>query len=53
MTTIKKIYKNINLNKELTIKLLEKNAQNSEFGLDIVEITELIKNKNFTKARDI
>ncbi|AXK49369.1 hypothetical protein CRU87_05130 [Aliarcobacter trophiarum LMG 25534] len=49
MTTIKKIYKNINLNKELTIKLLEKNAQNSEFGLDIVEITELIKNKNFTK----
>ena len=49
MTTIKKIYKNINLNRELTIKLLEKNGQNSEFGFDSSEIIELIKNKNLTK----
>lgn len=44
MTTIKKIYKNVNLDKELTIKLLEKNIENSEFGFENNEILELVKN---------
>lgn len=49
MTTIKKIYKNVNLDKELTIKLLEKNIENSEFGFENSEILELVKNIKLSK----
>ncbi|MCT7508533.1 hypothetical protein [Aliarcobacter cryaerophilus] len=49
MTTIKKIYKNVNLDKELTIKLLEKNIENSEFGFENNEILELVKNIKLSK----
>lgn len=49
MTTIKKIYKNVNLDKEITIKLLEKNIENSEFGFENSEILELVKNIKLSK----
>src|SRR5574344_523259 len=42
MTTIKKIYKNVNLDKELTIKLLEKNIKNSVNPDVLIELFEKI-----------
>ena len=49
MTTVKKVYKNINFDKELTCKLFEKDRENSEFGLENSEILEVLKNVKLTK----
>lgn len=49
MTTIKKIYKNVTLDKEMACKLLEKDKDNSEFGFENTELVEIIKNLKFTK----
>ncbi len=49
MTTIKKVYKNINFDKELACKLFEKDRENSEFGLENSEILDILKNIKFTK----
>lgn len=49
MTTVKKLYKNIKLDKELAFKLFEKDVENSEFGFSNEEIIDIIKTLNFTK----
>ncbi|MCT7562806.1 hypothetical protein [Aliarcobacter butzleri] len=49
MTTIKKLYKNIKLDKELAQKLFEKDALNNEFGFTQEEILALVKELNFDK----
>ena len=53
MTTIKKFYSLINLDKEMALKLFEKNIKNKEFGLTNDEIYELIKKLNYTKEEYI
>ena len=49
MTTIKKLYKNIKLDKELAQKLFEIDALNNEFGFTQEEILALVKELNFDK----
>jgi hypothetical protein len=49
MTTIKKVYKNISLDKELATKLFEKDAANNEFGFTTDEIIKIVKDLNYTK----
>lgn len=49
MTTIKKVYKNIKLDKELSFKLFEKDATNNEFGFSADEILAIVKDLEFTK----
>ena len=49
MTTIKKLYKNISLDKELAMKLFEKDAANNEFGFTPDEIIKIVKDLNYTK----
>ncbi len=49
MTTIKKIYKNITLDKEIACDLFKKDMENSEFGFDNDELIEIVKSLNFTK----
>lgn len=49
MTTVKKLYKNIKLDKELAKKLFEKDAQNNEFGFTHEEILKIVKDLDFTK----
>ncbi len=49
MTTIKKIYSQIDLDKEMTLKLFEKNIKNKEFGLNNDEIYEAIKKLDYSK----
>ena len=49
MTTIKKLYKNVNLDKELAKKLFEKDAENNEFGFTSEEILKIVKDLDFTK----
>lgn len=49
MTSIKKLYKNIKLDRELALKLLNKNIENEEFGFENDEILELIKSVNLNK----
>ncbi|WP_198306202.1 hypothetical protein [Arcobacter vandammei] len=49
MTTIKKVYKNINFDKELACKLFEKDRENSEFGFENSEILDIVKNIKLTK----
>ncbi len=49
MTTIKKVYKNINFDKELACKFFEKDRENSEFGLENSEIIDIVKNIKLTK----
>ncbi|MGE0050840.1 MAG: hypothetical protein AB7S49_04880 [Arcobacter sp.] len=49
MTTIKKLYKNIKLDKELAFKLFEKDAANNEFGFTAEEILAIVKDLDFNK----
>lgn len=48
MTTVKKLYKNINLDKELSKKLFEKDAANNEFGFTAEEILKIVKDLEFS-----
>ncbi|RBQ32386.1 hypothetical protein CRU92_01370 [Arcobacter sp. FW59] len=48
MTTVKKLYKNIKLDKELAFELLKKDIDNKEFGFTDEEIIEIVKNVEFT-----
>ena len=47
MTTIKKLYKNIKLDKELATKLFEKDAANNEFGFTPDEILKIVKDLDY------
>ena len=49
MTTIKKLYKNIKLNKEMAKKLFEKDASNNEFGFSTEEILKIVKDLDYKK----
>lgn len=49
MTTVKKLYKNIKLDKELAVKLFEKDAANNEFGFSVEEILKIVKDLDYTK----
>lgn len=49
MTTVKKLYKNVKLDKDLVKKLFEKDAQNNEFGFTQEEVLELVKDLKFNK----
>jgi hypothetical protein len=49
MTTIKKLYKNIKLDKELALKLFEKDAANNDFGFTAEEILKIVKDLNYKK----
>ena len=49
MTTIKKIYKNIKLDKNMARKLFEKDAANNDFGFTIEELTKIVKDLDYKK----
>lgn len=49
MTTVKKIYKNIKLDKYLAKKLFEKDAANNEFGFTPDEILKIVKELDYKK----
>lgn len=49
MTTVKKVYKNIKLDKDLASKLFEKDAENNEFGLSHEEIIKIVKDLDYKK----
>jgi hypothetical protein len=51
MTTVKKLYKNIKLDKELAKKLFEKDAANNEFGFTTEEIIKIVKDLDY-KSQD-
>jgi hypothetical protein len=51
MTTVKKLYKNIKLDKELAKKLFEKDAANNEFGFTTEEIIKIVKDLDY-KSED-
>ena len=48
MTTIKKLYKNVKLDKDLARRLFEKDAANNEFGFSSEEISKIVKDLNYT-----
>jgi len=49
MTTVKKLYKNIKLDKDLARKLFEKDAANNEFGFTAEEILKIVKDLDYKK----
>ena len=49
MTTIKKLYKNVKLNKYMARKLFEKDAANNDFGFTYEEIIKIVKDLEYTK----
>lgn len=49
ITTVKKIYKNVVLDKDLVFALLEKNQNNEEFGFTNDEILDILKSVKFTE----
>lgn len=49
MTTIKKVYSNVELDKDLAFKLFIKDVENTEFGLKKDEILKITKKLNYTK----
>jgi len=49
MTTIKKVYTNVVLDKEMALKLFLKDIDNSEFGLTKDEILKITKSLNYSK----
>ncbi len=49
MTTIKKYYLNIELDKEMALKLFIKDIENNEFGLKHEEILKITKNLKYSK----
>jgi len=48
MTTVKKLYKNIKLDKDLARRLFEKDAANNEFGFTSEEISKIVKDLEYT-----
>ena len=48
MTTIKKLYKNVKLDKDLARRLFEKDAANNEFGFSSEEISKIVKDLQYT-----
>ena len=50
MTTMKKLYKNIKLDKEMAKKLFEKDAANNEFGFTSEELLKIVKDLNYDKS---
>ncbi len=48
MTTVKKVYSNITLDKEMALKLFVKDIENREFGLEKDEIIKIAKDLNYT-----
>ncbi|MFY9075807.1 hypothetical protein CRU99_10520 [Malaciobacter mytili] len=49
MTTVKKLYENVSLDKEMAEKLFEKSAKNPEFALSNEEIIKITKNLDYDK----
>ena len=49
MTTIKKLYKNVKLDKEMAKKLFEKDAANNEFGFTAEEILRIVRDLEYKK----
>ena len=50
MTTVKKLYKNVKLDKEMAKKLFEKDASNNEFGFTSEELLKIVKDLNYDKS---
>ncbi|PLY07869.1 MAG: hypothetical protein C0625_03960 [Arcobacter sp.] len=48
MTTVKKVYNNVKLDKEMALKLFIKDIDNTEFGLSKEEILKITKSLNYT-----
>lgn len=53
MTTIKKVYNNVNLDREKAYKLFLKDIENIEFGLSKDEIIKITKSLSYTKEEFI
>jgi hypothetical protein len=53
MTTIKKVYTNVNLDKEMALKLFIKDIDNTDFGLKKEEILKITKNLNYSNTEFI
>lgn len=49
MTTVKKVYNNVKLDKEMAFKLFLKDIDNSEFGLTKEEILKITKSLEYTR----
>ncbi len=49
MTTMKKLYKNLKLDKDMAKKLFEKDVANNEFGLTQDEIIKIVKDLDYKK----
>lgn len=49
MTTVKKVYSNVHLDKEMALKLFLKDIDNNEFGLSKEEILKITKSLNYSK----
>ena len=49
MTTMKKLYKNVKLDKDMANKLFAKDAANNEFGFTHEEIIKIVKDLEYTK----
>ncbi len=49
MTTMKKLYKNVKLDKDMAKKLFEKDVFNNEFGLAQEEIIKIVKDLDYKK----
>jgi hypothetical protein len=50
MTTVKKVYTNVKLDKEMAFKLFLKDIENIEFGLTNEEILKITKSLNYSKS---
>lgn len=50
MTTIKKVYNNVKLDREMAIKLFLKDIENTDFGLTKEEILKITKSLSYTDA---
>ncbi len=49
MTTIKKVYNNVILDKEMALKLFLKDIDNTDFGLSKEEVLKITKSLNYSK----
>lgn len=49
MTTMKKLYKNVKLDKNMATKLFEKDVANNEFGLTHEEIIKIVRDLEYKK----
>ncbi|RXK11945.1 hypothetical protein CP965_12265 [Halarcobacter mediterraneus] len=53
MTTVKKVYTNVELTKDMALKLFLKDVDNTDFGLTKEEILKITKELNYTKEEFI